>query len=269
MVVAPPIAAVLIRGVKIDWEMLFTTLGLYSFALLVYGIAHVCRATWKTYQQQEDQIRGLGDDLKLRASEATKSDELRAELQVAQATIEERNSEIAALKQIPADIEIKILDLYHRIQTSTTDLFVKAGVGLKTPKSAAVRYKLDVMLFVGQTVAAELMEDIGVWRMRVKNSNTDHTGTTAKWIDYVIDPLKRELKTGDQKEGWLHFSAGRISENELAGCRIRLTALTPNGGSSDEVPVLRWPLIGRNETIVKDRGYGDKSQSFPVNNHSQ
>lgn len=162
-------------------------------------------------------------------------------------------------EQVPTEIKVDILDFHHRPETGDVEetalnIFIKSSVELLRPKTAEVEYKLSLIL-PNSTATRKSENDIELWGMRAYEADSSGREISVMIHRNSIDALPTGLFTKDKKEGWLHFKFIPVGMETLKVARIRLSALTPHGGGHDEQPVLdaRWPLFGRNQSIVKAR----------------
>jgi hypothetical protein len=158
-------------------------------------------------------------------------------------------------EQVPTELKLQILDFHHRPQTGDNQdkslhIFVKASIELFKPKTAEVTYEFS-LIFPNATARQRSINDVELWGMRVLEPDPSRVVTA-----YLsIDELPTRLICGEKREGWLHFKFIPHGMDALRTAQIRLTAQTPHGGVSDEHSAddVRWPLIGRNVSIIKMR----------------
>jgi hypothetical protein len=260
---------------NIDWGFVRTGLLLYMVVFLGYGLFQVIRASYRAYQTQDGEVQELRkitatktedvkraqDDLeKQLKQEAVTINrlnedirqirgewditerqlyEVKTQLAAANAKIAEKTNEITLLKQIPADIEVEILELQRRAIDSEQegsrswkyDVFVRAKLRLKNLDSIAISRMRAEMSLQGALEIPQEIKDIESLRLVVHSKKDGGIG----WAYHRIKELKLVLMQGKPEEGWLHYVTNRTTDEELDASSLKLIVETPRGVSHAEL----------------------------------
>lgn len=132
------------------------------------------------------------------------------------------NREIGNLRAVPAKVTIKPIELRR---CDSGDCFLQAKIELETPLEADVDgYSMEFSRN-GVIETLPVFDDVPKWGLLINNS-----------FDAAdMLPFPRKLRSGDGKEGWIHFKTKK-NNYEMESGRLRLTVHTSRGSGNKEIP---------------------------------
>jgi hypothetical protein len=190
----------------------------------------------RTILERDERIRQMGGQLSLTEGQLY---EVRTQLAAANEKIAEKTNEISLLNQIPADIEVEILEVQRRaidsqqegVKSWKYDIFVRAKLELKNLGSIAISQMRVELSLQGALEIPQEKRDIESWRLFISRKIDGGAG----YAYHRIKPVKEELTQGVPEEGWLHYVTNRTTDEELDGSSLKLIVETSRGASHAEL----------------------------------
>ena len=154
--------------------------------------------------------------------------------------------QVAALQARPPALEVEIQEIH--VQAAETelapyvsgiagdcDIFLRVKLTLTgTSPTKVLAYELS-SVWHGNTVHAGLVDDIQDWGL-VTQKKPVGVGTTFHYTVTRLMQLARKVEQrGVPVEGWLHFCAKGVHEQEIGATIYRLTVFTRNGAISRDI----------------------------------
>jgi len=153
---------------------------------------------------------------------------------------------LAELQAFPPTIDIAILEIHlqaaHSLPASHTpdfpiagDIFLRVKLTLAgTQPIDTLEYQLSTVLH-GNSLRADFVDDIQDWGL-VTEKKPVGIGKTFRYTMSTLTKLAEKVeRAGVPVEGWLHFHAKGVHQNEIGASVYRLNVLTATGAVSADI----------------------------------